>query len=441
MPESDSNRLDRVQPAAKTPTAEEDRSGTGRRDFLKLAGVAGGFLATGCQSGSLGGAGTAQAATALSQGAANVPSESRTAFRELLTLMNEIDQNYVSEAKGLTRAADVADGHRYVMNTLGGGLDFYFGTEAANPLIERIVSPSRKFLGDNPDAIYFTCPVSAEHRYRVRGNTAGAVYTSFTIESGSADGSYATRVSSDINDSQIDIAEDGSYELILSATPEGKNWLKLEPDAGTLTTRHYFEEVRSAAGDPTRHVPLTIERISPAGPAPVQNDAWIAENIRRVGRYLRGRTLDEPSRDPANQPDWVSTVPNVFNQPEKPGDMAFAAVDQAYAMAPYVVMPDEALVIEGRYPKCRFANLVLWDRMLQSYDYVNRTISFNRKQVEMDDQGNYRLVVSHKNPGPKEPNWLDASGRIAGLMYWRFMLPEEDVVKPRTQLVKLADLA
>lgn len=424
-----------------------------RRDFLKMVGAAGSALALGCRDATLERAGSstdadsAPAASASSDTSdtsdaseAPIPSESRTAFGELVELMSEIDRRYVGPEKGLTRAADIADGHRYVLHTLSGGLDFYFGTEAANPLLERIVSPTRKFLGDNPDAIYFTCPVTAEHRYRVRGNTAGAVYTSFTIESGSADGSYATRVSSDINDGQIDIAPDGSFELILSATREPGNWLELEPDAGTLTTRHYFEEVRSAAGDPTRHVPLTIERISPAGAPPVQDDAFVAENIRRVARYLRGRTLDEPSRDPENQPAWVSTVPNVFNQPEKPGDLAFAAVDQAYAMAPYVVMPDEALIIEGRFPECRFANIALWDRMLQTYDYVNRTVSLNRKQTKTDEQGHYRMIVAHRNPGPSEPNWLDASGRVSGIMYWRFMLPEGEIEKPRTKLVKLADL-
>ena len=128
----------------------------------------------------------------------------------------------------------------------------------------------------------------------------------------------------------------------------------------------------------------------------------------------------------------------MFNQPEKPGDLAFAAVDQAYAMAPYVVMPDEALVIEGRFPKCRFANLALWDRFLQTYDYVNRTVSLNRKQTQTDADGNFQMIVSHRDPG--RPNWLDASGRVSGIMYWRFMLPEGPIVRPTTQLVKLADL-
>jgi hypothetical protein len=410
-----------------------------RRDFLKIVGAAGGAAALGCNGSTLSGAHAASAAEATEPGSAAVDSESRRAFKELLKLLEDIDREFVGPQKNVTRAADAADAHRYVMHTLSGGLDFYFGTEATNPLFERIVSPSRKFLGDNPDAIYFTCPVSAEHRYRIRGNTAGAVYTSFTIESGSADGSYATRVSSDINVNQLDVAEDGSYELILSAKPSSPEELELAADAGTLTTRHYFEAIRSAAGDPTLDVPLTIERLSDNAPPRLQDDAYVAEEIRKVARYLRGRTLDEPSRDPSAQPRWVSTTPNVFNQPEKPGDLAFAAVDQAYAMAPYVVMPDEALIIEGRFPECVFANLVLWDRFLQSYDYVNRRISLNRKQTTTTGDGDFRIVVAHRDPGL--PNWLDASGRISGIIYWRFMLPEGEIVRPETHIVKLSDLS
>ena len=34
-----------------------------------------------------------------------------------------------------------------------------------------------------------------------------------------------------------------------------------------------------------------------------------------------------------------------------------------------VLAPDEALVIRGRFPECRFANLVLWNRHIQTFDY------------------------------------------------------------------------
>ncbi len=45
-------------------------------------------------------------------------------------------------------------------------------------------------------------------------------------------------------------------------------------------------------------------------------------------------TVDQPLRDPAKQPSWVSMVPNPFKPPGKPSGMAFAAPDNAYATAP-----------------------------------------------------------------------------------------------------------
>ena len=51
-------------------------------------------------------------------------------------------------------------------------------------------------------------------------------------------------------------AADGSYELIASAEPQPRNWLRLEPGAGSITTRHYWEWERNVAADPTFHVPL-----------------------------------------------------------------------------------------------------------------------------------------------------------------------------------------
>ncbi len=48
------------------------------------------------------------------------------------------------------------------------------------------------------------------------------------------------------------------------------------------------------------------------------------------------------------------------------------------------------------------------------------------------------MIVAHSDPG--RPNWLDASGRVSGIMYWRFMLPEGEIVRPITRLVKFSEL-
>ena len=89
----------------------------------------------------------------------------------------------------------------------------------------------------------------------------------------------------------------------------------------------------------------------------------------------------------------------------------------------------------GGFPRCRFANLVLWNRFMQTLDYETRTISLNRAQTVQDAQGNFEIIVAHRDPG--RPNWLDTEGRPYGLMFWRFQLPEEDIQPLETEVITL----
>ena len=410
-----------------------------RREFLKAIGVAGGLAALGCQHG--GATAAAEAPAAAPAGAAPVVGpESRKAWAELVATLSEADTRYLSKEWNIERPSDIADGHRFLMHVLQSGMDQWLEADPQRPRVVRFVTPTLKLLGDNPDAIYFTAPLDATQRYRVRGNTGGATYTSLTIEGGNKDGRYPKRVAGALNDTQFDVKRDGSFEVLLGPGEKGRNKLALEPDAGTLTTRHYFETLKSAAADPNPKVRLSIEPLEDPGPPPTPTDASIAAGIQRVINYFRAATLDMPPMDPAKQPPWVSRTPNEFKAPIKwaPAEGGFGAVDNAYSMAPYLVMPDQALVISGRWPKARFANVSLWNRYMQTYDYAHRRSSINRKQTKLERDGSFKIVLAHSDPGV--PNWIDAEGRPSGLMFWRFQLPEGDVVTPVGKIVPLASL-
>ena len=199
--------------------------------------------------------------------------ESRRAFADLLELLATIETDYLSPERGITDPADDADGHRFLMHLLESAVTIAFETDPDRPDLRRIVTPTRKALGDNPDAIYFEAPINPARSYRIRGNVAGAVYTSITIEAGPTDGGYGTRTAGVINDTQFDISPDGRYEITLGGAPQGRNWLGLPADAAHVTTRHYFEEPSPAAADPLRVVPLTIEALDEAAPPAPWDDA------------------------------------------------------------------------------------------------------------------------------------------------------------------------
>jgi len=368
----------------------------------------------------------------------SVPSESRQALRGLIDLLQEVDRRWAGPEWNLASAEDVAGAHRALMHMLEGGLAGMFESDPAHPEFRRIVTPWRKFTGDNADAIYFDAPVSPAHTYTVRGNMDGAVYVSITIEAGTGDGSMATHTAGVINDTMFDVDAAGNFAIRLGGEAAARNWLALPEGASRITTRHYYEEERTAAADPARGPRLSITADDVSTPPPPPGDAGVAAGIRRVAQFVRSRTLLQPPMAQREPPAFLSLVPNQFVAPVPPGDMGLAAFDASYSMAPFFLGPDQALVMTGRWPDCRFANVSLWNRFQQTLDYANRSVSLNRRQTRAEPDGSFRIVLAHSDPGC--PNWLDTEGHAFGLVFWRYFLPTGPVETPRAEVVPLASL-
>jgi hypothetical protein len=399
-----------------------------RRDLLKGLALAGGM--------------TAAVSPAVGAEATGASSLAGHAWLELAAAMAEAEQRYSVPPFGSVDPVEAADARRFMAETLQTALLFWADADPDRPSFTRFIGPHQKLLGDNPDSLYFFAPISPTGRYRIRGNVAGAAYTSFTVERGTGDGSTSKGLAATLNDTQFDVQPDGGYEIVVGGAPRPRNWLALSPDAGSLTTRHYFERERSAAEDPTLHIPLSIEPLDPLPPPPPAREAQVAANLSRATRFFRNVVLDMQPWDMPRKPQpFFSTVSNQFTPPESAAstrDTGFAARDNVYLTTRYSLGPDEALIMRGRFPRCRFANVALWNRHMQTYDYMNRRISLNRRQTKLEADGSFRMVVAHRDPGL--PNWIDTEGRPQGFIFWRFLLPEGAIEPIRTEVVKLSSL-
>ena len=365
--------------------------------------------------------------------------ESSAAFVDLLATLGEVADQYAGELWGIAGPEDTAGSLRALAHLLESGLVGHFEDDAATPVFREIGSSTRKVMGDNADAIYYDTAVSNAYEYRVTGNVAGAIYTSFTIEEGGGAGQFPDRTADVLNDSQFDVAPDGRYELFLGGPRRDRNWMELTPDATRITTRHYWEEVWSPGAAPVPDVALAIEVVGETSPPPRPSDGSVAAGFRRVANYVRSRSIGMGPPGERIQPDFVSQELNSFPAPVPPRDHPLAAMDAAYSMAPYVLGPDEALVMTMRWPECRCANVNLWNRTLQTYDYLHRSVSLNRAQTHFEPDGSFRAVIAHRDPGV--PNWIDTEGRPFGLVFWRFMLPEGPIETPRAEVVPVDSLA
>jgi hypothetical protein len=365
-------------------------------------------------------------------------SQSRAAFDALLATLSEAAERYAGAEWGLQTPDDVAGGLRVLAHLLEGGLVGHFEDDASQPVFRQIVTSTRKSMGDNADAIYYDAPVSSRYAYRVRGRVADAIYMSFTVEAGGADGGFPERTAGVLNDTQFDVDNEGRFEVFLGGPPRERNWIGLDEDASRITTRHYWEEERSPAVPPIPDLALAIEVLDGPGLLPPPDDASVAAGLRRVENYIRSRSLDQPKPGEAGQPAFVSREPNVFPAPVPPGDHALAAADAAYSMAPYVLAPDEALVMTGRWPPCRCANVTLWNRHLQTYDYAHRTVSLNRAKTRTQPDGTFEIVLAHRDPGVA--NWIDTEGRPFGMVFWRFFLPDGPIATPQARVVPFSEI-
>jgi len=394
-----------------------------RRDILKGAGA--GSVAA--MAGSLLG----PQVTLAAQGKPN--GEAAKALAELQQTLDQLEADFATPEFKLRTPQDFAEARRVMMHALLHGLECWLEADPTRPFFRPFIHQHKKLLGDNPDARYHAAVIDGQHRYRIRGNLAGATYTSFAIEL--APDPSGPGVGPTLNDKQFEADENGDYEIIVSRDKVEGNWMELPEGASSITTRHYYERRVSINNERMHHIPIDIENLDTAPPRQPPSDEGIAAGIRRVANFVKGNVVTMKAE---NSPSWVSRVPNQFVPPVVDNSnkaVGYAAVDNVYVMAPFVLGPDQALVIRGRFPKCRFSNLVLWNRFLQSFDYETRTVSLNRVQTEQDEKGNFEMIIAHKDPA--RPNWLDTEGRPYGLMFWRFQLPEENIAPLETEVITL----
>jgi hypothetical protein len=370
--------------------------------------------------------------------------KSTEAFDELIAALQEIRDGYVLNEDRFTEDLDVVEGFRYVTEVLSGASEFFMEGDPEHPRMAPIVSPARKMQGDNPDAIYHFAQIRGDRSYRVFGVRGEEAYISFTVHSEAVDGGFNGRVLADINDSQFTFAPDGSYEIVFSTEKPadvGANWVQLDPDARMIIVRSYFLREHSAQNDPTVAVRIGIEALGDVAPPPPLDDATFAARLRAGVAFLRQTTVGQPLPGTPSPAPFMADEPNHVGEPwsfRNAGVDAAGAVDIFYSMGRWDLGPDDALVMRGTIPPSRFTNVMLWNRHMQTLEYVHRRSSVNSAQIAYEPDGSYTIVIAHRDPGVA--NWLDTGGHRVGTIFWRYLLPESDPAMAECDVVPVDSL-
>ena len=228
--------------------------------------------------------------------------------------------------------------------------------------------------------------------------------------------------------------DDGTFEVVLRATGDRRgggaapNRVALEPDAVCVVTRDYHADPASC-----RRAEWSITASDPS-PAPRPTDAETAARFRATTNFLRELTGLCPL--PYDESKWNS-VDDPYPVPAV--TYGWAAGDACYAMGAFQLAEGEALLIEGRSPKCAFWNLCLWNPYLQTYDYRFEPTTINGEQVAYESDGSWRIVVCERDPGVA--NWVATAGHARGRIWLRWFLADELPARPTTRVVRTDELS
>ncbi|WP_430330798.1 DUF1214 domain-containing protein [Rhodococcus sp. ACT016] len=374
-----------------------------------------------------------------------------------------LDASWQSLCDNLSRASKVvsgdprsddpamrAAGYRYLLNLLNAGLEqVVFSADPDYPEVGHLQDNTKRYATESPDCLFGHAVLDPAGTYRLIGTGGRARYigltlydtlslyektrsegdrpTDFRAAFKAATGSTLGAIS---NPGGITLQDNGDFEVIISARPHEGIWLPMPANTAEIITRQYFYDWD---GEDPYHV--SIQRIDVDGPGPVAEPVTVSTQVESVGRFVDGF-----AEYWATMYSLREGEPNTLRtQPTSSSSYASDGGHIAYGGGTFEIAPDEALILEVTPPECHFWNIHLGDYWGQSLDYTYRQTSLNGHQAVLDDDGVFRAVVAHRDPGVA--NWLDTAGNTFTRCVYRWWLTTSiDLPTPTVRKVMFDDV-
>ncbi|MBS0366899.1 MAG: DUF1214 domain-containing protein [Proteobacteria bacterium] len=322
---------------------------------------------------------------------------------------------------------DRAEGWRYLTRLTRVGLEMML--EFSNPdfpVFYQASNTTIKIGADNPDNVYWNATISGDRDYRLRGTRGTVRYLSFATKANryAIDGTMASTGELDARDLKVNA--DGTFEVIVSRTRQGDNWLPLAADSSMVLVRNTILD--RGAETPAL---MSIERIgAPPKPAPL-DAARLERALLSTAAFVRGtaQTFAEWVRQFQANPNQLATLD------QTPFFKAGGDPNIFYLHGYWRLQRDEALVIDFTPPQCEFWNFQLDNYWMESLDYRYAPIWVNSHTAHYNADGSVTLTVARENRGFS--NWIDTDGHGSGSMLLRWVRAATHPL-PRCRVVPLS---
>ncbi|MGE0386994.1 MAG: DUF1214 domain-containing protein [Gammaproteobacteria bacterium] len=263
----------------------------------------------------------------------------------------------------------------------------------------------------NPDTLYYYAPLEDCGTYRIRGRRGSVLLGDFHLgrdftgthrRSGPRQGNF--------NLDQLRIAEDGTFDLILSAERPADwagDWIRLPPTTNVIM-------LRLVSYDWPREIDaqVAIERLD----TPARKPRPVAARLEATAASIASFLVNYQDQFLSYERTLRETVPVNTIAARTLYENTGGMEKQWLYHGVFDLGPQDALLIETDVPsECYYWNIQLTDELHLALDPMHCQTSLNGRQARLDADGRFRAVISLDDPGV--PNWLDPAGhRHGGIM-------------------------
>ena len=403
-------------------------------------------------------------------------SKSQAAWNRFTDSLKEIGEKIVAPT-GARGGRERAEGYRYLLRLISAAQDLEMEADRRYPMLRRMMTPIRKFKGDGTDTLYREAKLDENLNYRLTIRRGDDLFYSATVYAYDETDAYYI-VDHLIDDDFVwdNVFGERIAEVYLSEKrPEGvRNWIELKGRRPILFTREYFEDFVHGVDDGRfRSAAMNLECLSEVAPLETYDEDQLEAGLARVTEFIADATdvslgltifiglnrieyegtgddgtsarkgsmtriddrgeliLDEDSSDEYSPEELAAMIDPKLIKNNLPGPGI------GYIGGGFKLAPDEVIVVEGGDVPCRYWNLQILTRYLESGDYRHHKVGISNREVQLDPDGQFRIYAADGDPGTV--NWISTQGYAHGQILIRTLLAEP-MMEATFRVIKTKDI-
>ncbi len=397
-------------------------------------------------------------------------SRAQQAWNDFADALKRIGEKIVAPT-GARGERERAEGYRYLLRLVSAAHDLEMESDRRFPELRRMMTPIRKFKGDGTDTLYREAKLDENLVYKYTIRRGDDLFFSATVYAYDPDDAYYI-VDHLIDD---DLVWDNVFgqriaEVYLSEKrPEGaRNWIELKGRDPILFTREYFDTFVDAVDRGEKQsAAMTLECLSETAPLLHYDEDQLEAGLRRVVDFVEDATdvslglsifiglnrieyegtserrgsmtrieegelvLDEDSSDEYTPEELAAMIDPKLVRNNLPGPGI------QYIGGTFKLAPDEVILVEGKDVPCRYWNLQILTRYLESGDFRHYKVGIQGSDVALDDDGTFRIYAAPEDPGTI--NWITTQGNQNGQILIRTLLADP-LMEATFRVIKATDI-